>query len=124
MDQKILEACRQFSAGLEENNAYVMKMEEAKPKIESEENNLYLIDIRSESTYNAGHISGAANYPLAKLVDKADSIPKNRPVFVVCQTNYASAYATMALRLLGFDATLVLGGVPAWEDAGGTLVKS
>ena len=124
MDQKIREALKTFSAGLEENNAYVMKMAEAKPKIEAKENNLFLIDIRSEATYKAGHIDGAASYPLAKLAEKADSIPANRPVFVVCQTDYASAYATMILRLLGFEATLVLGGVPAWEAAGGPLVSS
>lgn len=121
MNPIIREGCKGFTTGLADNKAYVMEMVEAKPKIEAKENNLFLIDIRSEASYKSGHIPGATSFPLAVLVDRVDDIPTNRPIFVVCQTDYASAYATMILRLLGYRSTLVLGGVPAWAAAGGNL---
>lgn len=124
MDIRIREAFKDFTNGMSENKAYVMKMEEGKPKIEAKENNLFLIDIRPEAPFKAGHIPGAVSFPLANLVDKVDDIPNDRPIFVVCQTDYSSSYATLILRVLGYQATAILGGVPAWIAAGGKLETS
>ena len=37
---------------------------------------------------------------------------------VVCQQGYASSLAAASLRLIGIDATDIIGGVDAWEAAG------
>ena len=124
MDPIIREGCKLFTAGLADNNAYMMEMVEAKPKFEAKENNLFLIDIRPEASYKAGHIPGSVNFPLAVIVDKINDIPKNRPIFVVCTLDAMSAYATMILRLLEFPAIFAMGGVPAYKAAGGTLETS
>ncbi|NLV82523.1 MAG: rhodanese-like domain-containing protein [Synergistaceae bacterium] len=121
MDQAIREEFKVFTAGLADNKGYMMEMAEAKPKIEAGENNLFVIDIRSEASYKAGHIPGSASFYLPTLVDRLEHIPQNRPIFVVCKLDAMSAYATMILRLVGYPATLVAGGVPAWADAGGAL---
>lgn len=123
MDKEMLEGFKSFTDGLADNKRYMMAMEDAKPKIEAKENNLFLIDIRSETAYRAGHIPNSVSFPLTELIDRIESIPKNRPIFVVCQWDAMSAYATMILTILGYSATLVMGGVPAWEKAGGVIEK-
>ena len=121
MDTTPCEGLKNFTDGLTDNSGYMIEMAQAKPKIEAGEDDLFIIDIRSETSYKAGHIPGSVSIPLRELVDKLDSVPKDRPVWVVCKMDAMSAYATMILRTHGYPATLVLGGVPAWADAGGTL---
>ncbi|HZK29543.1 MAG TPA: rhodanese-like domain-containing protein [Clostridia bacterium] len=121
MDKTSCEGLKNFTDGLTEHNGYMIEMAEAKSRIEAGEDDLFIIDIRSETSYKAGHIPGSVSIPLRVLVDKLDSVPKDRPILVVCKLDAMSAYATMILRAHGYPATLVLGGVPVWADAGGPL---
>lgn len=121
MDQMIREKCKEFTTAMDYNNYYMIEMAEARIKFDKKENNLCIIDIRSEKAYKEGHIPDSMNFPILTLVDRLEEVPKDRPIFVVCKKDAMSAYATTILRLLGFDATLVEGGVPGYAAAGGTL---
>jgi rhodanese-related sulfurtransferase len=81
--------------------------------------NLYVVDLRSAADFAAGHIAGAHN---ATLTTMADNIATNNtsdlPVAVVCYTGQTSAFATMALRMLGWtDAFSMKWGMGGWNDA-------
>ncbi|MDH7497497.1 MAG: rhodanese-like domain-containing protein [Syntrophomonadaceae bacterium] len=123
MNSVIRDACREFTAGLHAHGSYMVEMADAKPRMEAREGGLVIVDIRPSASYQLGHIPGSINLPLADLVDGLSRLPLDRPLYIVCRLDAMSAYATALLRLLGYDAWLVQGGVPAWTEAGGKLEK-
>jgi rhodanese-related sulfurtransferase len=75
----------------------------------------YIMDIRSADAYAAGHIEGAVNTTLGKIVDDATSVTK--PILVVCYTGQTAAHATVALRLSGHpDAKVLMWGMSGWRS--------
>ena len=84
----------------------------------------YLIDVRSESEYEDGHIVGSLNIPGGQAVQRADdflAVKNSRIIFVSDQ----SARAVMAAywyRQMGFREVKVLqGGLEAWRESGGSV---
>lgn len=79
-----------------------------------------LVDVRERHEWKAGHAPQAIHLPLADLADKAaQRLPRDRPVVVVCASGMRSRTGAKQLRSLGFDATSLAGGMPAWQGAGG-----
>jgi rhodanese-related sulfurtransferase len=82
-----------------------------------------LIDVRTLSEYQAGHIIGAVNIPLKELERHLEDIPINQEVVLYCSTGYRSAMGVMALQLQGY--THVHGFPPSlagWEAAGEQVI--
>ena len=78
-----------------------------------------LLDVRGPGEWEAGHLPGADNHPLPRLVDALDDVPRQTPLAVVCQTGYRSAAAASLLVRAGFTDVLYLtGGTAAWIEAG------
>lgn len=67
------------------------------------EDNEFIIDVRENKEYNAGHIIGAVNIPLSQIRDRIDEIPKDRPVYLHCRSAQRSYNAALVLQHLGFD---------------------
>ncbi|WP_067603881.1 rhodanese-like domain-containing protein [Nocardiopsis listeri] len=78
----------------------------------------YLLDVREDDEWNAGHAPDAVHIPLGALGDRVAEVPKDKKVYVVCRAGGRSAQATMALNQAGWDAVNVAGGMQAWEQAG------
>lgn len=78
----------------------------------------YVMDIRSESAYNTGHIEGAVNSSLATIVaDAANSAGKQ--ILVVCYSGQGAGHATVALRLSGYaNAQVLKWGMSSWRNDG------
>ncbi len=74
-----------------------------------------LLDVREDYEYEEDHIEGAKLLPLGELQFRMDEIPKGKPVFVICRSGSRSAYATMMLSQLGYDAYIVAGGMMAFR---------
>lgn len=77
-----------------------------------------VIDVRENHEFVSGHAPGAINLPLSGLVDRLDDIPRNEPVYIICELGGRSAQATEWLVANGIDATNVLGGTTAWRGSG------
>ncbi|WP_101255922.1 rhodanese-like domain-containing protein [Streptomyces barkulensis] len=77
-----------------------------------------VLDVRDRGEYRTGHVPGARPAPLSLLPLKLAELPKDRPVYVICQSGGRSAQATALLRDVGYDARSVSGGTAAWTDAG------
>ncbi len=78
-----------------------------------------LVDVRSPSEYQSGHIPDAINIPLQQIARHLNQIPTDRPVVLYCSTGYRSAMGVMTLHLLGYDN--VQGFPPSfagWKAAG------
>ena len=77
-----------------------------------------VIDVRQPEEYEAVHVPGARLVPLADVVARLGEIPKEGPVYVICQSGQRSLRAAEFYRNQGIDAYSVAGGTKAWVEAG------
>ena len=84
----------------------------------------FVLDVRTESEWNGGHIEGALHIHGGVLKDRFHEVPKDRPVAVICGTGYRGSIAASFLRSNGYgDVSNVLGGMTAWKSAGLAMTK-
>jgi glyoxylase-like metal-dependent hydrolase (beta-lactamase superfamily II)/rhodanese-related sulfurtransferase len=83
-----------------------------------------VVDVREPEEFASGHVPGAVNLPQADLATRLDEVPRDRPVFVICQGGFRSLRAAQFLRQCGIaDVASVRGGTEAWRAAGGELIR-
>ena len=77
-----------------------------------------VLDFRSTTDYDLGHIAGAIDVGLGDLLDKLDdsTIPTNKPFLAVCYTGQSAGHGVIALRALGYEAYSLKFGMSAWTD--------
>jgi rhodanese-related sulfurtransferase len=88
--------------------------------------NVFVLDVREPDEFKAGHIEGAVNIPIRTLMKNLDKLPKDKAasIAVVCKSGIRAAYATMALKLMGYtNVKDVAGGMLAWEKEGLPVTK-
>ncbi|QDT43004.1 Beta-lactamase hydrolase-like protein [Gimesia alba] len=90
--------------------------EELAPRIEA--GDVRLIDVRSDSEWNASHIPQAEHYFLGHLVDQLSELKTSQTVVVQCQSAARSAIAASIMQASGFDVINLAGGFQAWKEAG------
>lgn len=78
----------------------------------------YLLDVREQDEWDAGHAPEAVHVPMRQLGDRAGEIPRDREVFVICRSGHRSAQVTVALNQAGWLARNVEGGMKSWAEAG------
>ncbi len=91
-----------------------------KPRLDASEK-FFLVDVREESEYAAGHLPGAAH--LGKGVIERDierAIPDTTAEIVLyCGGGYRSALAADSLQKMGYSNVISMdGGIRAWREAG------
>ena len=69
-----------------------------------------LLDTRTPGEYARGRIDGFVNLPLDELRERLDEIPRDRPVYVHCQTGLRSYVACRILAQHGYDCHNLSGG--------------
>lgn len=87
-------------------------------KAAMEERGAVLLDVREAREWRTGHAPEARHIPLAQLSARAQELPRNREVFVVCRSGSRSARAAKMLSAQRGDVANVKGGMNAWVRAG------
>lgn len=82
-----------------------------------------LIDVREQWEWDAGHAPNATHIPLGSLGDHVDELPETEAVLIICHSGSRSLRAAEALAEAGYQAVNVLGGMTAWEQSGGVVVR-
>ncbi|HTC86169.1 MAG TPA: rhodanese-like domain-containing protein [Candidatus Acidoferrum sp.] len=78
-----------------------------------------LLDVREPSEHADVRAEGAVLAPMSGLASMVDSLPKDRPIFVICASGGRSAQVTGYLLASGWtDVSNVIGGTMAWAAAG------
>ena len=89
--------------------------EELKAKLDKREV-FILIDIRSSSLYDAGHIWGAVSIPLYELSTRLNGLERNKEIIVYCQIGVTSISACELLVSSGFsNVKNLFGGISEWK---------
>ena len=74
------------------------------------DNTVTFLDVRTINEFNAGHIAGFINIPVDELRENIHKLPKDKPVYVICQSGLRSYVASRILINSGYDAYNFSGG--------------
>lgn len=88
--------------------------EEAKERID--EGNVIILDVRTQTEYDDGHIRDAVLIPDSEIKDKAVTVlpDKNATILVYCRTGRRSALAANELVRMGYTGVYDFGGIVDW----------
>jgi len=78
----------------------------------------YLLDVREQGEWDAGHAPGAVHIPLGELGARYTELDGGRPLYVICRSGMRSDRAAHALAGAGWDARNVSDGMIGWHRAG------
>jgi rhodanese-related sulfurtransferase len=93
------------------SNAYMVASD-----LHGNEATYYIMDIRSESLFNEGHVPSAVLSSLTGIITDAAS-SESKPIVVVCKTGQTAGHAVVALRLSGYSNAMVLKfGMSSWHS--------
>ena len=77
--------------------------------------NVNIIDIRGIEKYNNGHIDGAINIPLEKLLINFNKyLSKDKKYYIYCQMGVQSRKMCQILKNNGFNVFNITGGYESW----------
>lgn len=69
-----------------------------------------LLDARTKGEFSRGHVTGFINIPVDQLRENLNKLPKDKPVYVMCQSGLRSYIACCILKGEGYDAYNFSGG--------------
>lgn len=76
-----------------------------------------LLDVRTSSEREVGHIPGFIHIPLDELRQRAGELPQDKPVYIHCHSGLRSYLACRMLTGLGYDCCNLSGGWRFYEIA-------
>ncbi|HZU74948.1 MAG TPA: rhodanese-like domain-containing protein [Acidimicrobiales bacterium] len=78
----------------------------------------YLLDVREDDEWIAGHAPQAVHLPMSALSERAGEVPSGRTVVCACRSGARSQAVAQALVGAGWDAVNLAGGMQSWAAAG------
>jgi len=84
---------------------------------------IYLLDVREDDEWAAGHAPDAVHVRLGELGARAAELPQDREVYVICRSGARSAYAAQALAGVGLSVINVSDGMTGWAVAGRPMIS-
>lgn len=77
-----------------------------------------VIDVRTDTEWNAGHIDCAKHIPIGQIIQKKVNLEKNAHITIVCASGYRANIAGSILKAMGYeDVFTLIGGMTAWNNA-------
>jgi hydroxyacylglutathione hydrolase len=87
-------------------------------KSQLQDSAVQVLDVRRQAEWDAGHIEGAAWWPLDNFKVSPPEIDRDAPLAVHCKSGYRSMIASSLLERAGFHHILnVVGGLDGWQQA-------
>ncbi len=93
--------------------------------LDAELDGYFVYDVRQADAYAEGHIQGAVNNPYGAGMEQyfAEQLPTDGIIIVHCYTGQTASQTVAILRLLGYDAYNLSGGMNnGWAAAGYPVV--
>ncbi|MBI9102836.1 MAG: rhodanese-like domain-containing protein [Spirochaetales bacterium] len=130
-DAAIKSAVADYFNAIPEGGSNIWPAAKVKEALDAEED-IFVLSIRQQDAYDAGHIEGAALIPWAKGMQEqfADVIPMDKQVVVHCYSGQTAGQAVAILRLLGYNAVSMKSGMgtpvtgaSGWANEGFPVVQ-
>lgn len=136
IDPALKDAISKYFAGLADVKGttyanYKISEDDAKKLLDTKDQSVMFLSIRSAKDYAEGHIEGALNIPFAKgMQESFNTLPKDKKIIVYCYTGQTAGQTVAGLRLLGYDAVSLNAGMGTkatapngWLNKGFSVVK-
>ncbi|MEO6827560.1 MAG: rhodanese-like domain-containing protein [Microbacteriaceae bacterium] len=81
----------------------------------------WLLDVREDNEWDAGHAPGAHHIPMQEIAARQDELPSQLPILAACHVGVRSRMVTDALVGAGYPAVNLAGGMAAWQECGGDV---
>ena len=93
-----------------------ISVEQAKQMIDN--NEVFLLDVRTQEEFDEGYIEGAILIPDYELASRLSEVPEDEKILVYCRSGRRSVTASNILVDAGYtDVYNMLGGINDWKDA-------
>ncbi len=89
-------------AGYDIGSLETLSVHALKRKIDADEN-MTVLDVRTEGEWNGGHIDGAVHIHGGKLQENFAEVPRDKPVVVICGSGYRASIASSFLKREGYE---------------------
>ena len=86
--------------------------------LETDQQNYFLLDVRTHAEFFDGHIPDATNIPVEQLRERLNELPQDVPIAAYCKVGQRGYLATRILRHHGYQAFNVSGGYTTWCQFG------
>lgn len=99
------------------NASYKSVTSDEAMKMMNDSNNYIILDVRTKSEYESGHIKGAINIPNETIgKNTLKELPdKDQLIFVYCRSGNRSKQASSKLSKLGYTSIIEFGGINSWK---------
>ena len=85
-----------------------------KKVIDSKDSKFTIVDLRSESAYNMGHIPAAINIPFGIISETKNPPPKDKYIILYCYSGRTSRSVEKRMLADGYKYIFVWGGIKNW----------
>ena len=104
-----------YATGLNVDNISTNKI---KQKLNNSNNSIGIIDVRTKSEYESGHIENSLWIPLNQLESSIDKIKSKNydEIYTICLSGGRSAKAVQILKKHNVDAVNIRGGMLSWNS--------
>lgn len=102
--------------GTPENEVYRKISAEDAKKMMDENEDIIILDVRTEEEYQQGHIQNSLLIPDTEIQNKAEELlaDKDAVIIIYCRSGRRSENATKELIELGYTKTFDFGGINDW----------
>lgn len=115
-DRALYEVLNEFLGNLPEG-FYTIKADKLNADL-IEGKKLVLVDVRTPKEIESeGYIAGAILLPFGEFMSQLNELPTDTPLVIYCASGHRGAIVMMGLRLLGYEAVNLAGGLNAWKAA-------
>ena len=84
---------------------------------------VFLVDVREDDEWTAGHAPDALHLRLGDLGTRAQELPRDKELYLICRGGARSAYAAQVLASQGWQTINVADGMTGWAVAGRPMVS-
>jgi rhodanese-related sulfurtransferase len=76
---------------------------------------IWIIDVRSETAYEKGHIPTARSFPSGTILHRLTGIPKEKYLILYCTVGGLAEITAHQLKKSGYKRYMVWGGINRWK---------